>query len=266
MSCTGRRPRSRSDKKPTHGWDPIFEQRKIAAWTWRAKRLWQSSWTKTKTAENEISGVEQKQAAANQWREEQTTKKENQDRAAWEGNQSFGWFHSWGKQILIWISRCPWSGTKRVTPLQQGHATTRIRSPFFWQIKHGAKRTPAHAKPEQQRPELLLIWRQERRKQEAWDFSRAEQLEAGITGGTTSRAAWDGRKILAWADQIEQEPIQALEHEIPSRKEENQSGSPWPSGVLEERQPEQKTIRRTGALPAAGFEEKKQTPRSGKRI
>jgi hypothetical protein len=82
MSCTGRRPRSRSDKKRTHGWDPIFEQRKIAAWTWRAERLWQSSWTKTKTAENEISGVEQKQAAANQWREEQTTKKENQDRAA----------------------------------------------------------------------------------------------------------------------------------------------------------------------------------------
>jgi hypothetical protein len=266
MSCTGRRPRSRSDKKRTHGWDPIFEQRKIAAWTWRAERLWQSSWTKTKTAENEISGVEQKQAAANQWREEQTTKKENQDRAAWEGNQSFGWFHSWGKTNFDLDLTVPLVGNKK------GHASsTRSRNnqntkPFFLTNQHGAKRTPAHTKPEQQRPELLLIWRQERRKQEAWDFSRAEQLEAGITGGTTSRAAWDGRKILAWADQIEQEPIQALEHEIPSRKEENQSGSPWPSGVLEERQPEQKTIRRTGALPAAGFEEKKQTPRSGKRI
>jgi hypothetical protein len=30
--------------------------------------------------------------------------------------------------------------------------------------------------------------------------------------------------MLAWADKNEQKLIQALEHEIPSRKEENQSG------------------------------------------
>jgi hypothetical protein len=58
----------------------------------------------------------------------------------------------------------------------------------------------------------------------------------------------DGRKTLAWADKNQQKMIQALEHEIPSRREEKPVGRSWPRGVLEERQPEQKTERCTGAL------------------